>query len=114
LGTPHQGAEDVNLVVRLLEIQSIYSPTNITVMKHLERDSEFLQAQLGMYASNSYRFETKVFYEVYATPIVGGVRKLLVPKSTAAVPGAVNAKAIPVNKDHIGMSKFASSEDEDY
>jgi hypothetical protein len=38
----------------------------------------------------------------------------LVPKSSAAVPGAVNAEAIPVNKDHIGMSKFESPEDEDF
>jgi len=62
LGTPHQGAESVDLALFLLRIQSIYSQTNNTVLKHLQRDSEFLQAQLSQYASISGNFDTKFFY----------------------------------------------------
>jgi hypothetical protein len=38
----------------------------------------------------------------------------LVPKSSAVVPGTVNVEAIAINKDHVGMAKFSSSEDEDF
>lgn len=83
LGTPHQGAEGVDLVVRLLEIQRIYSPTNTTVIKHLQRDSEFLQSQLALYASISDNFETKFVYEAYPTPIIGRAARRLVSCTTS-------------------------------
>jgi len=38
----------------------------------------------------------------------------LVRKSSAVVPGTVNVEAIAINKDHVNMVKFLSSEDEDY
>jgi hypothetical protein len=38
----------------------------------------------------------------------------LVPKSSAVVPGTVNVEAIALHKDHFGMAKFASPNDEDY
>jgi len=38
----------------------------------------------------------------------------LVSKSSAAILGTVNAETVAINKDHIGMAKFTSSEDEDF
>ena len=38
----------------------------------------------------------------------------LVPKSSAIVPGTVNVESIAINKDHVGMARFPSSEDEDF
>jgi hypothetical protein len=38
----------------------------------------------------------------------------LVPKSSAVVPGTVHVEAVAINKDHVGMAKFPSSEDEDF
>jgi hypothetical protein len=75
LGTPHQGAENVDMALLLLQIQSIYSQTNKTVLQHLRRDSEFLQAQLSLYASISGNFDTKFFYEAYPTRVTGGMQR---------------------------------------
>jgi hypothetical protein len=38
----------------------------------------------------------------------------LVTKSSAVVPGMVNVEAIAINKDHVGLAKFSSSEDDDF
>ena len=42
------------------------------LLKHLERDSEWLQQQLGQYAPISGDFATKFAYEEYATLTVLG------------------------------------------
>jgi hypothetical protein len=76
LGMPHQGAESVDLALLLLQIQSIYSQTNDAVLKHLQNNSEFLQAQLSQYASISGNFDTKFCYEVYPTRIPGGTQRM--------------------------------------
>ena len=73
LGTPHQGTDGVDLAMLLLQIQSFYSKTNDKVLKHLQRDSELLQALTSQYAAISGRFDTKFCYEVYPTHIPGGV-----------------------------------------
>ena len=36
------------------------------------------------------------------------------PRSSAVVPGAIDAEPIAMNKDHVNMAKFMSREDEDY
>jgi hypothetical protein len=77
LGTPHQGVEGVNLALIILGIQSIYSQTKTSILKHLQRDSEFLQSQLSTYASISGNFDTKFFYEAYPTQIIGGARSIV-------------------------------------
>jgi hypothetical protein len=77
LGTPHQGAENVDLGLLLLQIQSIYSNTNNVVLKHLRRDSELLQAQLAQYAGISRNFNTKFFFEAYPTSLPGGMQSVV-------------------------------------
>ena len=76
LGTPRQGTDSVDLALLLLQIQSIYSQTNEVALTHLRRDSEFLQEQLFQYESISGNFDTKVFYEMYPTPIPGGMQRM--------------------------------------
>jgi hypothetical protein len=91
LGTPHLGSDVVSLAHLLLQIQSIYSPTNDVVLQHLKRDSETLQQQLLQYASISMRFDTKFFFEAYATRLLGGMQKVaslqnLSPRSRLFLP----------------------------
>jgi len=37
-----------------------------------------------------------------------------VPKYSAVVPGTVNVEVIAIHKDHIGMAKFHSLQDDDF
>ena len=132
LGTPHQGSDAVDFAIQLLRIKSLYSHTNDQVLRNLRRDSPELQAQLSNFASISSRFDTKFFYEAYETKVVGGVQTRvcdlhwparrtadntalkIVPKFSASLPGAVGVEVIALYKDHIGMAKFASADDDDF
>ena len=38
----------------------------------------------------------------------------IVTRASAVVPGTVDAELISINKNHVGMSKFPSAEDEDF
>ncbi|GLB39606.1 hypothetical protein LshimejAT787_0701160 [Lyophyllum shimeji] len=114
LGTPHQGANGITLGKIVLQIQSLYSSTNDGVLKHLARDSEILEVQQAHFTPISERIDMTFFYEAHATRLPGGGQIMLVPRSSAVVPGVRDAQAIAINKDHSGMSKFASSEDDDF
>lgn len=56
----------------LVNVASIYWHTNTKILKHLEKDSEWLQVQLKQYNSTSERYVTVFFYETYATPTKTG------------------------------------------
>lgn len=81
MGTPHQGGGGVHLGELVLNVASIFLTTNNGILQHLERDSEWLQQQLGQYAPISREFVTKFAYEILPTPIALGntmmVRKFL-------------------------------------
>lgn len=72
MGTPHQGGSGVNLGVLMLNIVSIFATANDKILKHLERDSEWIQQQLGQYGPISRDFVTKFAYETYPTRIALG------------------------------------------
>ena len=72
MGTPHQGSSGVRLGELMLNVASIFVTTNNRIVQHLERDSEWLQQQLGQYAPISGDFITKFAYEIYPTPIAVG------------------------------------------
>lgn len=72
MGTPHQGGSGVQLGKLLVNIASIFVAADDHLMKHLERDSEWLQQQLGQYGLISNEFVTKFAYEEYETPTVFG------------------------------------------
>lgn len=72
MGTPHQGGSGVHLGELMLNMASIFVKANNRILQDLERDSEWLQQQLGQYAPISGDFVTKFGYETYPTPIVVG------------------------------------------
>lgn len=130
MGTPHQGGNGVQLGKLLVNVASVFVAADDRLMKHLERDSEWLQQQLGQYNPISSSFITKFAYEEYKTPTVLGhsimvcsylllvnamtLTAQVVPKSSAVVPGAADAEPIAIHADHINMAKFASKEDSGY
>ncbi len=72
MGTPHQGGSGVRPGKLMLNIASIFVTTNHRILQPLERDSEWLQQQLGQYAPIGGDFITKFAYEIYPTPIAIG------------------------------------------
>ena len=72
MGTPHQGGSGVQLGKLIVNIASVFMAANDRVLKHLERDSEWLQQQLGQYGPISGDFVTKFAFEEYRTPTVLG------------------------------------------
>jgi hypothetical protein len=112
MGTPHQGGEGVAWGRRLVNVASIFVNTNDKLLDTLEKDSENLQHQLEQYKSISGDFETKFAYETKATPLVLGKAMVVVPRTSAVVPGQVNVESIAIMDDHINMVKFATQSNE--
>ena len=77
MGTPHQGGGGVHLVELMLNVASIFVRISNGILQHLERDSEWLQQQLGQYAPISRDFVTKFAYEMLPTPIALGRKKMV-------------------------------------
>ncbi|KAF1940047.1 tetratricopeptide repeat domain-containing protein, partial [Clathrospora elynae] len=94
MGTPHQGGSGVALGKLMVNIASVFVAADNRLLQHLERDSEWLQQQLGQYG-----------------PISGD---FVVPRASAVVPGAVNGEPIAIHADHINMVKFGSKSDPGY
>jgi hypothetical protein len=112
-----------------VNIASVFMAADDRIVKHLERDSEWLQQQLGQYGPISGDFVTKFAFEEHPTPTILGqsimVYRLLlrlwrllttqvVPRASAVVPGAADAEPIVIHADHINMVKFTSKEDNGY
>ncbi|MCJ1423210.1 hypothetical protein MMC29_001092 [Sticta canariensis] len=114
MGTPHQGISGVRLGAIMLNVASIFMTADDKILKQLERDSEWLQQQLGQYAPISGDFVTKFAYETHSTPIALGRTIMVVPQASAVVPGAADAEPIAIPANHLEMVKFPSSEDVGY
>lgn len=56
----------------MLKVASIFVTADDRILRHLERDSEWLQHQLGQYAPISHDFVTKFAYEMFPTSIALG------------------------------------------
>jgi hypothetical protein len=87
MGTPHQGGSGVRLGKLLINVASVFVAADDGLIKHLERDSEWLQQQLGQYGPISADFVTKFAYEEYETPTKLGHSIWVCPlaKSCAAI-----------------------------
>ncbi|KAA6408178.1 MAG: Kinesin light chain [Lasallia pustulata] len=114
MGTPHQGGSGVHLGELMLKVASIFVTADDKILKHLERDSEWLQQQLGQYAPISNDFVTKFAYEMFPTRIALGKEIMVVPQASAIVPGATNAEPVAIPADHLNMVKFASRQNRGY
>ncbi|KAH4334341.1 hypothetical protein HBH98_243290 [Parastagonospora nodorum] len=108
MGTPHQGGSGVALGRLMVNVASVFVAADDRLLRHLERDSEWLQQQLGQYGPISGDFVTKYAYEVYETPTVLGRSMMVVPRASAVVPGAADGEPIAISADHVNMVKFKS------
>lgn len=65
MGPLHQGGVELGRV--LANLASLFIAADNLLLKHLERDSRWLQQQLGQYAPISNEFVTKFAYQEYDT-----------------------------------------------
>ncbi|KAG8779363.1 hypothetical protein FRC16_003451, partial [Serendipita sp. 398] len=75
-GTPHSGANGVQLAEWMSRLLSMYMYTNDRLLKQLGRDSSELENIQRLYSPASKRISTIFFYEEDPTPILGGMENL--------------------------------------
>ncbi|XPS75922.1 hypothetical protein M3J09_007986 [Ascochyta lentis] len=92
----------------MVNVASLFVKADDRLLQHLDRDSEWLQQQLGQYGPISGEFVTKYAYETYATPTVLGRSMVVVPRASAVVPGAADGEPIAIHADHINIVKFGT------
>ena len=114
MGTPHQGGSGVALGRALVNIASVFVKADSRILSDLERDSQLLHTQLGLYNAISSSYVTKFAYETLETPTLFGNSIMVVPISSAVVPGAVDAEPIAINANHRDMVRFTGREDGGY
>ncbi|KAK4141202.1 uncharacterized protein C8A04DRAFT_39242 [Dichotomopilus funicola] len=114
MGTPHQGGNGVELGRLLVNVASLFVAADDRILRHLERDSEWLQQQLGQYGPISGDFVTKFAYEQYETPTAFGRSIMVVPRASAVVPGQADAEPIVIHADHTNMVRYTSQGDSGY
>ncbi|KAG9024276.1 hypothetical protein FS842_005502, partial [Serendipita sp. 407] len=91
-GTPHSGANGVQLAEWMGRVLSVCMSTNDRILKALNRDSPELENIQRLYLPASKRINTIFFYEEYPTPIVTGMAELIVPRPLAIVQGDSKAR----------------------
>jgi hypothetical protein len=130
MGTPHQGGNGVQLGRLLVNVASLFVAADDQILRHLARDSEWLQQQLGQYGPIGGDFVTKFAFEEYETPTafgrsimvrcirlareVAANKRQAVPRSSAVVPGQADAEPIVIHADHTNMVRYTSREDSGY
>ncbi|CAH0055794.1 unnamed protein product [Clonostachys solani] len=118
MGTPHQGGNGVQLGRILANIVSVFVAANDCILKHLERDSEWLLQQLGQYGPiSSDRDEICNSGWYIPLPLLGNLvaePRQVVPRASAVVPGQADAESILIHADHKNMVKFLSKQDVGY
>ncbi|RYO00941.1 hypothetical protein AA0121_g13320 [Alternaria tenuissima] len=112
MGTPHQGGSGVALGKLIVNVASVLMAAGDRLLQHLERDSEWLQQQLGQYGPISEDFVTA--FDEYAMLTVLGKSFVVVPRASAVVPGAADGEPIVIHADHIHMVQFGSETDPGY
>ncbi|KAF2176639.1 hypothetical protein K469DRAFT_812753 [Zopfia rhizophila CBS 207.26] len=86
----------------------------MTGCSKLLSETRWLQQQLGQYGPISEEFVTKFAFEQYPTAAVLGHSILIVPYTSAVVPGAADAEPIAIPTDYIKMGKFGLKSDPGY
>ncbi|CCA71494.1 hypothetical protein PIIN_05431 [Serendipita indica DSM 11827] len=113
-GTPHSGVKGVAFQVMLNRILSVYMRSNNKILKHLEEHSSELEDIQSAYLSTSEGIKNVYFYEDYATPIIGGQTKLIVPYHSATVAGERGSSVHSLSADHIQMIKYRGKTNVNY
>ncbi|KAG8812641.1 hypothetical protein FRC17_001922, partial [Serendipita sp. 399] len=84
------------------------------VLEDLNKDSPALEELQAQYLPASERLDTIFFYEEYETPIIGGLKKMIVPRNLAIIAGERRAKTVVLHADHCTMVKFTGKDDINY
>ncbi|PVF91312.1 hypothetical protein CPB86DRAFT_820593, partial [Serendipita vermifera] len=113
-GTPHSGANNVELAQWMGKLLSIYMFTDDTILRDLNRDSTELQSIQTFYLGASERIKSVFFYEVLPTPLVKGVAEVIVPRGLAIIEGDRNAKVVGLHGDHCEIVKYEEKDNNDY
>ncbi|KAG8825700.1 hypothetical protein FRC19_010690 [Serendipita sp. 401] len=113
-GTPHSGANGIQLAEWMGRLFSVFMYTNTRILSDLNRDSPKLEDIQRHYQSATRQLSTIFFYEEYETPILGGRTKLIVPRHLAVIPGDNKARVTSMHADHCEMVKYTSADDENY
>jgi hypothetical protein len=82
-GTPHSGANGVELAQWLGRVSAVYMYTTRAVLKDLGRDSPELESIQQAYLHASDDIKTIFFYEEYRTPIQGWFSEMVSPANYA-------------------------------
>ncbi|KAI9773562.1 MAG: hypothetical protein M1840_006836 [Geoglossum simile] len=114
LGTPHQGGEGVALGTRVLDVASVFLHTNKNLLLQLEKESERIQDQLLNYRGIQAEFVTIFAYETLPTPRGPLPAAVVVPRSSAVVPGASGTETIAISANHVEMAKFPSPDNKGF
>ncbi|KAK0643970.1 hypothetical protein B0T16DRAFT_416929 [Cercophora newfieldiana] len=108
-GTPHSGTSYASLATHLLRLGSPL--TNISLVRHLHNDSEWLRMQRNQFEPRSEDLKLFYFYETYKTKILHVKGIMVVPISSAT---SSSCRNYGLGKDHKGLVRFSSSSDPDY
>ncbi|KAG8846417.1 hypothetical protein FRB91_000834, partial [Serendipita sp. 411] len=113
-GTPHGGANGVQLAEWMGRVLSMCMSTNDRMLKALNRDSSELENIQKVYLPVGTRINTIFFYEEYATPIMRGMKELIVPRHLAVIQGDSRARVVVLHADHCEMVKYSGRDDVNY
>ncbi|PVF91573.1 hypothetical protein CPB86DRAFT_802724 [Serendipita vermifera] len=113
-GTPHSGANNVELAQWMGKLLSVYMFTDDTILKDLNRGSTELQSIQTLYLGASERIKSIFFYEVLPTPLMKGVAELIVPRGLAIIEGDRNGKVVGLHGDHCEIVKYQERDNNDY
>ncbi|PVF91575.1 hypothetical protein CPB86DRAFT_878439 [Serendipita vermifera] len=113
-GTPHSGANSVDLAQWMGKLLSVYMFTDDKILKDLDRDSTELQSIQTFYLGASERIKSIFFYEALPTSLVTGFAEVIVPRELAIIAGDRNAKVVELHGDHCEIVKYQERDDNDY
>jgi hypothetical protein len=111
LGTPHHGSNGADIMKTLLDLFSLFGPSNINIVKDMRPFTDFLQMQSQLYKAISANYITYFCYETVPTRLPGGPTSLIVPKESAKVVEMKGALELALPADHIKIAKATSSSD---
>ncbi|PVF91848.1 hypothetical protein CPB86DRAFT_791743 [Serendipita vermifera] len=113
-GTPHSGANGVELAQWMGKLLSVYMFTDHRILEALQRDSIELQDIQTFYLHASERIRSIFFYEQLPTEMFTGAAEVIVPRSSAIIPGERNATVASLYADHRKMVKFQDKDENNY
>ncbi|PVF91854.1 hypothetical protein CPB86DRAFT_830363 [Serendipita vermifera] len=86
-GTPHSGANGVDLARLVGKLLSVYMVTDDSMIEDLNHNSVQLENIQTFYLDASKRIKSIFFYETDPTPMVTGIAELIVPRQSASIEG---------------------------